>query len=69
MAGKAHGGLVIGIFAALLWAGMNAGTNAEGAEGIRGRTQKAQREYGGERKRRKGYAEVAKEIPKLFGKG
>ena len=36
-------GLVIGIFAALLWAGMNAGTNAEGAEGIRGRTQKAQK--------------------------
>ena len=36
-------GLVVGIFAALLWAGMNAGANAEGAEGIRGRTQKAQK--------------------------
>ena len=36
-------GLVVGIFAALLWAGMNAGANAEGAEGIRGRTQRAQK--------------------------
>ena len=44
---------------------MNAGTNAEGAEKL----QRAQRECGGERKRRRSYAEVAKEIPKLFGKG
>ena len=44
---------------------MNAGANAKGAEKL----QRAQREYGGERKRRRSYAEVAKEIPKLFGKG
>ena len=44
---------------------MNAGTNAEGAEKL----QRAQRECGGERKRRRSYAEVAKEIPKIFGKG
>ena len=44
---------------------MNAGTNAEGAEKL----QRAQRECGGERKWRRSYAEVAKEIPKLFGKG
>ena len=36
---------------------------------MRGRTQRAQREYGGERKRRRSYAEVAEGIPKLFGKG
>ena len=35
---------------------------------MRGRTQRTQREYGGERKRRRSYAEVAKGIPKLFGK-
>ena len=35
---------------------MNAGANAKGAEKL----QRAQREYGGERKRRRSYAEVAK---------
>ena len=55
---------------------MNAGTNAEGAEKL----QRAQREYGGERRGRRGNtganakgAEVTqksqKGIPKLFGKG
>ena len=41
---------------------MNAGANAEGAEKL----QRAQRGYGGERKRRRSYAEVAEGIPKLF---
>ena len=35
---------------------------------MRGRTQRTQREYRGKRKRRRSYAEVAKGIPKLFGK-
>ena len=34
------------------------------AEEMRERTQRAQREYGGERKRRKSYAAVAEAIPK-----
>ena len=38
---------------------MNAGANAKGAEKL----QRAQREYGGERKRRRSYAEVAEKIP------
>ena len=37
-----------------------------GFVGMRGLTQ---RKYGGERKRRRSYAEVAEGIPKLFGKG
>ena len=40
---------------------MNAGTNAEGAEKL----QRAQREYGGERKRRRSYAEGAKRDTKI----
>ena len=36
---------------------------------MRGRAQRAQKKYRVERKRRKGYAEVAEGIPKLFGKG
>ena len=35
---------------------------------MRERTQRAQREYGGERRRRRSCAEVAEGIPKLFGK-
>ena len=40
---------------------MNAGANAKGAEKL----QRAQREYGGERKRRRSYAEVAKGNTKI----
>ena len=44
MAGKAHGGwLSVFLRLCFVWAGMNAGANAEGAEEIRGRTQKAQK--------------------------
>ena len=49
------------VFAAWLCVGWrNAGADAEGAEGMRGRTQRARREYGNERRRRRSYAEYAK---------
>ena len=60
MDGKAHGGwLSLVLRFCFAWAGMNAGANAKGAEKL----QRAQREYGGERKRRRSYAKVAKGIP------
>ena len=60
MAGKAHGGCLSGVLRLCLgWKGVGTGTNAEDAEN----SQRAQREYGGERKRRRSYAEVAEGIP------